>query len=293
MKRERILITGVSGFVGRYVAHEALRRGYQVTGIDKVGSPATPEITFVEADIRDRDRMAAVVRGQDCVVHLAAITSNVEFTKSPLECYDINSGGFLNVIAAAAHAGCPRFVYASSAAVYLDNFSEDAIIDVQRQGNHYAKTKLMNEMVAMSYARITAMKTIGLRFFNVYGSGENSKGDYASIITLFLRARKNRRPIIVYGDGRQSRDLIHVHDAARITLDIVEKGTEDLYNVGTGASTTYSAIAETIDPQSITHVPNPLKDYQLYTRADTARLLRTIGSYTFVNLQKGITTLEV
>jgi UDP-glucose 4-epimerase len=250
-------------------------------------------VTFVEADIRDRDRMAAVARGQDYIIHLAAITSNVEFLKNPFDCYDINAGGFLNVIDAAAQNGCKRFLYASSAAVYLDNFSEGAIIDVQKQGNHYAKTKLMNEMVAKSYGNISGMRTIGLRFFNVYGNGENTKGDYASIVTIFLRARKNRQPLIVYGDGRQSRDLIHVHDAARVTMDLMERGTEDLYNVGTGSSTGYTTIAETIDPHSITFSPNPLRDYQFYTRADTTRLLRTLGAYEFVDLERGITTLDI
>ena len=190
----RMLITGAAGFIGRYVAEEALRRGYRVTGTDRRAS-SPGGVDFVEADIRDKARMTQIMKDQDCVVHLAAVTSNVEFIKNPVECYEINASGFLNVIDAAARSGCRRFVYASSAAVYLGGFSEDAVIDLRKQGNHYAKTKLMNEMVAKSYERIHTMRATGLRFFNVYGTGENAKGDYASIVTIFLKARKNREPL--------------------------------------------------------------------------------------------------
>ena len=288
----RMLVTGAAGFIGRYVVEEALRRGYRVTGTDR--RPSTVHgIEIVQADIRDKARMAQIMRNKDCVIHLAAITSNVEFLKNPVDCYEINANGFLNVIETAVQNGCMRFVYASSAAVYLADFSEDTIVDLRKQGNHYAKTKLMNEMVARSYKEINSMWATGLRFFNVYGNGENAKGDYASIVTILLKARTNREPLVVYGDGTQARDLIHVTDAARITVDLVEKGTDDLYNVGTGAATSYTAIAEMIDRHNIKHVPNPLPDYQYYTRADAKRLRRALGDYEIVQIEKGITMVEV
>jgi nucleoside-diphosphate-sugar epimerase len=290
--KPRMLVTGAAGFIGRHVVEEALRRGYRVRGTDRRAT-VTKGIEFVKADIRDEAQMTRLTQDQDCVVHLAAITSNVEFLKNPQECYDINVNGFLKVIDAAARSGCKRFVYASSAAVYLDSFSEDTMIDLRRQGNHYAKTKLMNEMVAKSYEHIHTMRVTGLRYFNVYGNRENTKGDYASIVTIFRKARKNRESLVVYGDGKQARDLIYVRDAARVTVDLLEKGEEDLYNVGTGASTPYTAIAEMIDRHNIKYVPNPLPDYQYYTRADATRLRRALGDYEFVDLANGITMLEV
>src|SRR5438128_11708216 len=102
-------------------------------------------------------------------------------------------------------------------------------------------------MVSNSSDHIYSQRENGIRYFNVYGTGENAKGDYASIVTIFLKARKNREPLVVYGDGKQARDLIHVRDAARVTVDLLEKGAEDVYNVGTGASAAYTAIAEMID----------------------------------------------
>jgi nucleoside-diphosphate-sugar epimerase len=289
---KNLLVTGASGFIGRYVAAEASRRGYRVTGVDR-NRPQTGSIDFTQADIRDKNRISQVMEDHQYVVHLAAVTSNVEFVKRPAECYDINANGFLNVLDAAAQSGCKRFVYASSAAVYLDNFSEDTVIDIRKQGNHYAKTKIMNEMVASSYERIYQMRTTGLRFFNVYGNGENAKGDYASIVTLFLTAKKKREPLVVYGDGTQARDLIHVTDAARVTMDLLERGTEDLYNVGTGLSTSYTAIAKMIERDNVRYVPNPLHDYQHYTRADVTRLRAVVGDYQFVELESGIRSIDL
>jgi UDP-glucose 4-epimerase len=289
---DTVLITGAAGFIGRHVAEEALRRGYRVTGLDRNPS-RTDGIEFVEADIRDAERARQVVKDKDYVIHLAAVTSNVEFTRRPAECYDINANGFLTIIDAAARSGCKRFVYASSAAVYLDGFSEDTVIHFREQRNHYAKTKMMNEMVARSYEEVYGMSTIGLRFFNVYGAGENAKGDYASIVTLFLKARHAHAPLVVYGDGTQARDLIHVTDAAHIALSLLEKGSRDVYNVGTGVATPYGVIAAMIDPDHITYVPNPLAHYQYYTRADTARLRDDLGSYSCLGLEEGIRSITL
>ncbi len=286
-----ICITGVSGFIGMYVAEEALNRGYRVTGVDKRDS-STRGIEFIRADILDKDRMARAMKDQHYVVHLAAVTSNVEFVENFPNCYDVNANGFLNVIDAAAKGGCQRLVYASSAAVYLDDFSEETVIDLAKQDNHYAKTKIMNEMVARSYQDIHSFKTIGLRYFNVYGKGENKKGDYASIITIFLNYKDNGKPLLIYGDGGQARDLIHVTDVARLTLDVLEKGSRPVYNVGTGVATSYGTIAEMIDKSNMTYVPNPLPSYQYYTRAETQQLREVVGNYRFMELEKAIEDLR-
>jgi UDP-glucose 4-epimerase len=286
-----LCITGVSGFIGGRVAEEAGRRGYNVTGVDRVESQAEG-IEFVRADVRDKERMRQILKRQEFVIHLAAVTSNVEFVKDPGWGYDTNVVGFLNVMEAAARGDCKRLVFASSAAVYLDTFAEDAPIDVRRQTNHYAKSKLINEMTAESYAAISEMKTIGLRYFNVYGDGENEKGDYASIITLFLRAKAEGAPLLVYGDGKQARDLTNVIDAARVTMELLEKGSDDVYNVGTGVATSYGTIAGMIAKDAVRYVANPLTSYQYYTRAETARLRGVLGDYTFITLENGMKAMR-
>ena len=94
--------------------------------------------------------------------------------------------------------------FKSSSAVYLNSFREDDIIDMHKLNNSYAKNKLMNKMVADSYSDIYGISIIGMRFFNVYSEGDNSKGYYASIISQFLKAHKEGKPLIIYGDGKQA-----------------------------------------------------------------------------------------
>lgn len=287
----KLFITGISGFIGRHVAAEALRRGYSVRGLDRKEC-GLDGVEFMKADIRDRGALLHAVKDADYAIHLAAVTSNVEFIRNAVECYDVNTNGFLNVMDVAANSGCKKVVYASSAAVYGDTFSEEAIIDIRTQGNHYANTKLMNEMTARSYEDIYKMKTTGLRYFNVYGNGENDKGDYSSIVTIFLRAQGHNESLAVYGDGKQARDLIYVTDAARITVDLLEKGGDDIYNVGTGVATAYTTIAEMIDKTKIVYVPNPLSSYQYYTRADTTRVREILGDYECKGLEEGIEMMK-
>lgn len=288
MKINKIVVTGCSGFIGRNICEQALKEGYEVYGIGITPCPVKG-VRFTNVDITDMAKVMKAVSGTDAVIHLAAITSNVEFEKDTLRCYDVNVNGFLNVIDAAVKNGCKRFVYASSAAVYIDGFSEDTIIDIRRQKNSYAKTKLINEMIARSYEDIYKIKATGLRFFNVYGDGENEKGDYASIVTLFMKMRNAGKSLTIYGDGKQARDMINVSDVAKVALKIMREGTHDVYNVGTGEATTYNEIADAIDEKNKKYVENPLSSYQYLTKADTKRLRSVIGDYRFVNVKDWIT----
>jgi nucleoside-diphosphate-sugar epimerase len=133
---------------------------------------------------------------------------------------------------------------------------------------------------------------VGLRFFNVYGPDENEKGDYASIVSLLLKAWRSGEKLLVYGDGEQARDLINVKDAARVTVDILEKGGEPVYNVGTGVATTYTRVAEMIDKANVSYVPNPLRHYQYYTRAETGRLRTAIGAMDFLSVEEGLAAMR-
>ena len=286
----KIFITGINGFIGRNIAAEALKRGYGVSGLSiDPGIQDGADITI--GDIRKKEDVERAINGADYVIHLAAITSNVEFEKDLKRCYDINVNGFVNVLQSAIEHKCKRFIYASSAAVYVDEFSEDKVIDFGKQRNHYAKTKLMNEMIAQSYHDVYKIDTIGLRYFNVYGKGENEKGNYASIITLLMNANKAGKPLEIYGDGKQARDMINVSDVAKITLEIMEKGKHDVYNVGTGDATTYNTIADAINKDNKRYVNNPLSSYQYLTKADTGRLKEIIGDYKFRNVKESIETL--
>ena|SRR5947209_1718240 len=163
---------------------EALRRGYRVTGIDRNRAPAG-EVECILADVRDRAHIERLVKDHDCVTHLAAVTSSVEFIKNPMESDDTNVTGFLNVIdaACAKRAATSSCMRRARPFTRMD-FSEDVVIDVNRQGNHYAKSKAHCVRGDLRDAGD------GSPIFNVYGNGGNEKGDYASIGTIFLKSQR-------------------------------------------------------------------------------------------------------
>ena len=284
--QETVLVTGCSGFIGSHVSERALSEGYRVIGMD-VKDCKNPEVEFIKGSITDRLSVEKAVSEADYIIHLAAITSNIEFEKDYERAHEVNVNGFLNVINAAAKSKCKKFLYASSSAVYPEEsqFSEDFIINIKRQRNHYAKSKLINEMYAESYRDIYKLPTVGMRFFNVYGPGENEKGDYASIITIFKSYKEMGKKLVIYGDGSQARDFIYVKDVAEIVLKLLKKAESGVYNVGTGTATSYLKIAELIDPLNKEHIPNPLSSYQRLTRADTGKLEEAIGEYKFTELE--------
>ena len=158
--------------------------------------------------------------------------------------------------------------------------------------SHYAKTKLINEAIAKSYESKGLLDTVGLRYFNVYGKGENEKGNYASIINLFIKYKKNQKPVKIYGNGKQSRDLINVSDAAAITLKLIKKSKKDIYNIGTGTATSYNNIAQMIGLIKKEYVKNPLSSYQQFTKANTSRLLGDIGKFNFINIKEDIMSYQ-
>ncbi len=287
MAKKSVLVTGCSGFLAKYVIEKALEQGYDVRGLDTHDCDM-PGIEFVRGSIVDYSTVERAMYGMDYVIHLAAITANTEFTKNPKMCYDINVNGFLNVLEATLRNQVKKIIFASSSAVYHDNFSEDALIDIKQKRDHYAKSKLMNEMMAHSYNLIYNMPVIGVRIFNLYGYGENVKGDYASVVAKFLDNKEKGEKLVLFGDGKQARDLIYVEDAAEIILMLLHKGTKDIYNLGTGEPKVYNDVADAIDKGNKEYVKNPLPSYQYLTKADTKRLREVIGDYKFTDIKTGI-----
>lgn len=293
----KLFITGINGFIGGHIAREAQCRGYAVSGMDiKAGEGDLPEVTI--SDITDANAVedAMLASKPDYVLHYAAITASVEFKRDMARCLRINICGFINAIDSALKSGCKKFVYASSSAVYADSFSEDSRIDISTQSNYYARAKFMCELIAESHARQhPAMKVVGIRHFNTYGPMGAEKGEYANLINTFIMSKLNREPLIIYGDGSQSRDNIYVGDAVKLVLEVTEKADRGVYNAGSGQSTSFKRLAELIDKGNIRYVESPIpsQEYQHYTKADMGKTLALIGGFEFTDIGTGIAkTLE-
>ncbi len=286
---EKFLITGGEGFIGRNLKALLIEEGKEVRTLDIEGKPD------FKMSITDFDSLMSIDERFDGVFHLAATTAPPQFEEDSLSGFDNNANGTLKVLEFAKRKGIPKVILASSSAVYGDNNTISVENNVpDRYSNLYPVTKILNEYLARYYSIRGEVECISLRYFNTYGSGENTKGAYASPISKFLKAAIAGDPIIVYGDGTQRRDFIYVKDSAKATWLAFLKGKAgESYNVGTGISTNYNDIAilvktVTNSTSEIKHIPNPLKSYQMFTQADMKKTSEDLGFVPAYNLERAV-----
>ena len=280
----KLLITGSAGFIGSYAVKAAVERGWEVDSLDVRAHPPR------NLDVRLLSRIEA-----DVVLHLAAHSSNADFAETPAaltENYANNVFGTWNILRLAQQCGA-RVVYASSSAVYGSNFpdfdpdwmdEEQAPHDLHELASHYAKSKLINEMMAASFPN-----TLGLRIFNAYGRGDELKPSGRQAPPTWMKTAKDRgEPIVIYGDGTQAKDFIHVSDVVEIIMRLIESDATGIVNVGTGVATSFNDLARLIGCEvEYKPVPDPAS-YQYFTRADLTRLLSIIGPYKFKSIEEGL-----
>lgn len=227
----KVLITGGAGFIGSNLARAMLASGEysQVRVIDDLstGYAANLEglgVEFTEGSILDMDALTRVVGGVDSVVHLAAIPSVPRSVANPRASHDANATGTLNVLEAARATGVDHVVVASSSSVYGSNprlpKNED---DWTRPLSPYAVSKLATEGYAVAYQASYGMRTLPLRFFNVYGPGQAAGHAYAAVVPKFIDAALGGRALEIHGDGEQSRDFTYVADVCAIIMSAVRR----------------------------------------------------------------------
>ncbi|MEJ5914581.1 NAD-dependent epimerase/dehydratase family protein [Pseudokineococcus sp. 1T1Z-3] len=215
MSGPRVLVTGACGFVGRHVVAALLGRGAQVSAVDRSAHPDVPTVVGDLRDVGTRDR--AVVPGLDVVVHLAAVTSVLGSVERPQETVDLNVTATAGLLELCRTRGVGGLVLASTNAVVGDvgtgTITEDLPL---RPLTPYGASKAAAEMLLSGYAGAFGLRAPAVRLTNVYGPGMRAKD---SFVPRLLRAAAQGRGVVVYGDGQQRRDLVHVHDAAAALAD--------------------------------------------------------------------------
>ena len=271
-----ILVTGGSGFIGRNIVRNLKEEGNTVGTYDIRDKNSVSDY-HIMSDVRNLKMLEKACSGIDYVFHLAAVTSPPEFENLTGEGYEVNVMGTYNVLAASAKNNVKRVILASSSSIY------GGIMEAARESelpvaysNFYPMTKRINEMTAKLIGEY-GLETVSLRYFNTYGVGENSKGNYSSVIWKFIDSIRNRKKPIIFGDGTQRRDFVYVEDTARASVLAMKNGTPgEAYNVGTGKSTDFNTIFHIVKEEmgyqgEAEYVPNPLKSYQMFTLAEITK----------------------
>lgn len=260
------LVTGVAGFIGSNLLETLLRLDQTVVGLDNfatghqknldqvqglVSDEQWSRFHLIEGDICNPETCQKAVAGVDYVLHQAALGSVPRSIENPAATNATNIDGFLNMLVAARDEKVKSFTYAASSSTYGDHpdlpKQEDVI------GNPlspYAVTKLVNELYASVFARTYGFKTIGLRYFNVFGQRQDPNGAYAAVIPKWTDAMIENEPVFINGDGETSRDFTYIDDVVQINLLAAtcenQDATDQVYNVAVGERTSLNDLCENI-----------------------------------------------
>lgn len=292
------LITGVAGFIGSNLLETLLGLGQTVVGLDNfatghqynldevrenVGENAWQRFSFIEGDIRDVETCRLAVRGADHVLHQAALGSVPRSIADPIATNQANIGGFLNMLVAAKDEGVGSFTYAASSSSYGDHPDLPKVEDkIGNPLSPYAVTKYVNELYAGVFARTYGFKTIGLRYFNVFGPRQDPNGAYAAVIPKWTAAMIQGETVHINGDGETSRDFCFVDNAVQANLlaaTTEDEHKDEVYNVACNARTSlnelFDSIAAELAKEGVAYDKRP--DYGDFRPGDVRHSQADIG----------------
>lgn len=302
---QRWLITGCAGFIGSNLLETLLKLDQTVVGLDNlstgfqrnldevrslVTASQWQRFTFLHGDIRDPHMCRQAVANVDKVLHQAALGSVPRSIADPLATNDANINGFLHMLVAARDAQVTSFVYAASSSTYGDHPDLPKVEErIGKPLSPYALTKYVNELYADVFFRCYGLRTVGLRYFNVFGKRQDSNGAYAAVIPTWIAAMMAGRQVQIHGDGNTSRDFCYVENAVQANLLAamapVEAGSA-VYNVAVNEATTlnqlFASLKTILTTQGVTAIMEPCHtafragDVR-HSRADVSKAVRKLG----------------
>ena len=297
------LITGGAGFIGSHLAEKLNESGQKITILDNLSSGHRrniesllgPNVQFVEGDIRDRDLVYRLMADCDGAFHLAALVSVPQSISHPDDSFTINLQGTLNLFEASRGQKQQKIVFASSAAIYGD-VQQQPIKEECRDIplSPYGLHKWMCEEQANLYFQLYAVRSVGLRFFNVFGPRQDPSSPYSGVISIFIDRILKKQPATIYGDGTQNRDFVYVGDVVQALIKSMNCTNSEFkaYNVGQGSSITVSSLWETLcGIAEVELVPNhgPARSGEIHTSlADISAIGRDLGYKPETNLEEGL-----
>jgi UDP-glucose 4-epimerase len=250
----KVVITGGAGFIGSHIVEHWLNENAEVHIIDnlrtgfKKNTDLFPKAVFHQGSITDKELTLKVLQNTDYVFNLAALISVPESLQKPEECIKINVNGLLNILESAKNNGVKKVVHSSSAAIYGDDprLPKDVTMRPKPQ-TPYGITKLDGEYYLQMYTEQYGVGTTSLRYFNVFGPRQDPKSQYAAAIPIFVYKALKNEPIIIYGDGEQTRDFVYVKDV--VNANVLAATTENVsgvYNVANEKAISINELAKLI-----------------------------------------------
>ncbi len=248
----KYLVTGGAGFIGSHIVQTLLEQGESVRVLDNFSTGkrenlealrrqfGVNRLDVIEGDVRNVARVEAAVRGVEVIFHEAAFISVPQSMQEPQVCFDVNIMGTSLLFEAARRAGVRRAVVASSAAVYGESDALPLVEETPLQPlSPYAVSKRVKEMYAELFTGSFGFEVVALRYFNVYGPRQRPDSVYAAAVPIFARRLLDGKPVTVFGDGGQTRDLINIHDVVRANLIAAEhpNAAGKVFNICTGVET--------------------------------------------------------
>lgn len=261
---KKVLVTGGCGFIGSNLVDKLVELNYDVVVLDDLSAESNEKFyfnekaTYVKESILNYNAVLNAMRGCEHVFHLAAESRIGPSIENPSRACEVNVVGTCNVLTAARDTGVKSLVYSSSSACYgLSDTLPQKETDKIDNLNPYSSSKYAGEDLAKMFCSLWGLKTVSLRYFNVYGERMPHKGIYAPVIGIFLRQKKSGESLTVVGDGLQSRDFVHVSDVVQANILAATNSScwGNSYNVGSGKSNTIVEIANYIS-KDVKHV-NP------------------------------------
>jgi len=282
------LVTGVAGFIGSNLLEKLLILNQKVIGLDNfengyqdniehaiedankiVGKDLSNNFSFINGDIKDLTDCNKACDGVDYVLHQAAIGSVPRSIEDPINTNSANIDGFLNMLIAGRDANVKRFVYAASSSSYGDNTDLPKIEHMA--GNPlspYAVTKLVNELYADVFAKNYNFKTIGLRYFNIFGKRQDPNGAYAAVIPKWVDSILNKKDVYINGDGKTSRDFCYIDNAIQMNLLAAttrnEEALNEVYNVALNDRTSLNELYQMIEERLVQSIQGLEKKKPIY-----------------------------
>lgn len=298
---KRILVTGGAGFIGSHIVQGLLKAGNSVHVLDNLTSGyrenIPSEARFFEGDIRDLSVFEAALQGCDGLINLAASVGNKRSIDNPIEDAEINIIGFLNLLQLCLKHEVNQVVHSSSAGVFGElktlPISEDHPLEPE---SPYGVSKLTTEYYAQTFMKLyPQLRIVCLRYFNVYGPHQRFD-EYGNVIPIFVKRALAQEPILIYGDGEQTRDFVHVKDVAQANITALKNDkAKGAYNISSGTRISINALARWVkelsqSPSPIVHGetrPGDVRD----SLADISQAKQDFGfqpQYTADNLKEGL-----